>query len=303
MKKHFLAVVALLLLSIFLAGCGCGGSDVDLVSIAVTPPESTIVMGAAQQFTATGTYSDNTAKDITTLVTWTSSNLSTATISNATGSEGKAFGSFTGTTTITATSGSISGTAVLTVVPTLVSITVAPDGLSIQTGSAQQYTATGHYSDFSIKEITAQVVWSSTAAAVASVSNDEGTKGRALALTAGATSIVATSGEISGAAGLTVTAPPVVVPTVFLVSIKVTPENPWVGFGKTIQFTATGTYSDGSTRVITEECIWTSSKEDIATISNTPGSRGLATTDHKVGFTVITATQGNISGSTTLFDP
>ncbi len=58
-----------------------------------------------------------------------------------------------GATTITATSGLILGTAVLTVTPAvLVSITVAPTTASIAAGDTQQFTATGHYSDLSSAE-------------------------------------------------------------------------------------------------------------------------------------------------------
>lgn len=297
MRRNFLAVIALLFLPVLLAGCGCGGSDVALVSIAVTPETQTLVMGATQQYTATGTFSDSSTQDLTKLVTWSSSQQGTATISNATGAEGRASGVFTGTTTITATSGSISGTAALTVVPTLVSIAVTPQGASLAAGTEAQYTATGTYSDNTTQDLTGTVTWSSASGAVATIS----TQGRATAVAVGVTTITATSGLIAGSSTLTVTVPPP--PPVTLVSIKVTPENIWASFGKTIQYTATGTYSDGSTRNITELVVWSSSRPDIATISNTPGSQGLALTDHKIGLTVISAVLDNITGTTTLFDP
>jgi len=52
-----------------------------LVSMAVTPPNSSIADGTSQQFTATGTFSDNTTQDITPQVTWGSSDSSVAAIS------------------------------------------------------------------------------------------------------------------------------------------------------------------------------------------------------------------------------
>ena len=54
-----------------------------LMSIAVTPANPTIPTGGTQQFTATGTYSDQSTQNITTQVTWSSSNTSVATISNS----------------------------------------------------------------------------------------------------------------------------------------------------------------------------------------------------------------------------
>ena len=88
-----------------------------LVSITVTPANPSIVLGTTEQFTATGTYSDNSTQDMTTSVTWSSSAGSVATISNAAGSNGKATSVAAGTTTITATSGNISGSTTLTVTP------------------------------------------------------------------------------------------------------------------------------------------------------------------------------------------
>ena len=56
-----------------------------LTSIAVTPANPSILTGASQQFTATGTYSDGSTQNITSQATWTSSNTGVATI-NAEGS-------------------------------------------------------------------------------------------------------------------------------------------------------------------------------------------------------------------------
>ncbi|MDP2645520.1 MAG: Ig-like domain-containing protein, partial [Desulfobacterales bacterium] len=83
--------------------------------IVVTPVDPTIPIGLMQQFTATGTYSDGTTRDLTTSVTWSSSNTGTATVSNIPGSNGLATSVAAGSTTITATSESLSGSTTLTV--------------------------------------------------------------------------------------------------------------------------------------------------------------------------------------------
>ncbi len=181
-----------------------------LVAITVSPTIASIAAGNTQQFTATGHYSDLSTQDLTSSVTWSSSLTSFATISNASGCQGLATGVATGATTITATSGLISGVAALTVTPAvLTSITVSPTAATIATGHTQQFTATGHYSDLSTKDLTASVTWSSSTTSVATVSNTTGSKGLALGVGPGSSQIKATdagSGK-QAAADLTVVAP------------------------------------------------------------------------------------------------
>jgi hypothetical protein len=84
-------------------------SAATLRSIAVTPASPTISVGGMQQFTAMGTFSDGSMLDLSTIVTWSSSNVSIADVSNAVGSEGQATGFRSGSTTISAQRGSITG--------------------------------------------------------------------------------------------------------------------------------------------------------------------------------------------------
>lgn len=101
-------------------GCGGGsGSNVQpqthptVVSIAVTPTNPSVAMGLSQQFTATGTFSDNSTQNLTGSVTWSSLTTSVATINAG----GLALGVGTGSTTIQAVSGSVTGSTTLTVSP------------------------------------------------------------------------------------------------------------------------------------------------------------------------------------------
>ena len=90
-----------------------------------------MTIGHTQQFTATGTYSDLSTANLTDSVTWSSSLTGTGTVSNTSGSQGLGRAVSAGATTITATSGIITGTAIMTVTPTLPpppspSMTVSP---------------------------------------------------------------------------------------------------------------------------------------------------------------------------------
>ena len=81
-----------------------------------------------------------------------------------------------------------------------------------------------------------------------------------------------------------------------LKSIAVTPASPTIAPKSTQQFTATGTYSDGSTQNITTTVSWISATKTVATIGL---HTGLATAV-ATGSTSISANLGTVHGSTTL---
>ena len=91
------------------------GSAPTLQSIVVTPGSARIVPGLTQPFRATGSYSDNTTRDLTGQTTWGSSNTAVATIEAAGARAGEATGRSAGTTTITASLSGVIGSTTLTV--------------------------------------------------------------------------------------------------------------------------------------------------------------------------------------------
>jgi hypothetical protein len=176
-----------------------------LLSITVSPTQSSLPLGESEQLTATGNFSDGTTQNLTQSATWSSSALGVATITPG----GLAAGVATGTSSISATMSSITGSTTLTVtapVLVLVSIAVTPANASIAVGSTQQFTATGTYSDGSTQTLTSTATWSSSAPGVATISNASGLQGLATAAGVGTTTIEAASGAINGSTTLTVTA-------------------------------------------------------------------------------------------------
>src|SRR5206468_1017644 len=181
-------------------------STATLVSIAVTPTNPTIALGTTQHFTATGTFSDSATEDLTDSVTWGSSALGLAAVSNAVDSKGLVTSLAAGSATISATSGAVSGSTTLEVsTATLVSIAVTPTNPTIALGTTQHFTATGTYTDGSTQDLTDSVTWSSSSTIVATISNSANTKGRATTVLPGVTTIAATRGAVSGLTILTVT--------------------------------------------------------------------------------------------------
>ena len=85
-----------------------------IVSIQVNPQSSTLIVGATQQFSATGTLANGNTQDVTAIANWTSSNTSVVAAANL---QGYPLAMGAGTATITATVYGISGSATITVNP------------------------------------------------------------------------------------------------------------------------------------------------------------------------------------------
>ncbi len=206
----------------------------ELVTLVLTPPAPTIAKGETQAFTATGTYTDGTTPDLTGTAAWTSSD---PTIASIPASGGLATGLLPGQVTITATVGSVSATATLSVTPPeVVSLAIAPANPSRAAGETVQLQATGTLTDGTTQDVTAAVTWSSDTPAVATISAG----GLATALSVGTATLTATHPD-----GFTAST----VLTVALVPPTLTGFSPSAGpVGTTVTLTGTNL---GSTTAIT----------------------------------------------------
>src|SRR5882762_6026257 len=84
-----------------------------------------------------------------------------------------------------------------------------------------------------------------------------------------------------------------------MISISVTPANPTIAVGALQHFKATAKFKGGATADVTALVLWQSSATKVATISNTIGSKGLAT-GKSAGTTTIRASLLGLVGSTSL---
>ena len=172
--------------------------------------------------------------------------------------------------------------------PILRYVTVSPTSATIDAGTQQQFTATAYYSDGTYKDATSLVTWSSSNMAVATIANG----GLATGVGPGSTTITATA---AGTPGATAT-----LNVLQLQSIAISTPNTNIAAGATAQFTATGTFNNGSgtpvTQDITNQVTWNSSNQAAATIDSTGLATGVA-----AGQTSITASLlGVNSNSVTL---
>jgi len=268
-------------------------------SITVLPGSaSETFVGETTQFTATGNLTGTGGtQDVTTQVTWLSSNAQVATV-NSSGLV--TAGANSGTTTIIAEYGgltanatvnvTISGTGTTTGVP---SLTVTPGSASETfTGETTQFLATGNLTgNGGLQNLTSQVTWYSSNAQVATITP----AGLASAVGAGTTTIIAIAptGGLNASATLSVTisASGTGTPTIII-----TPNSETETFtGETTQFFATGNLTGvGPTQDLTGQVKWSSSNTQVATIIAGGATAGLATATG-YGTTLITAESGAVS--------
>lgn len=162
-------ILAFAVLVVLAFGVSCNGffTDPTLTSLAISPATPTIPVCttvsvpcttfSTKQFTAVGTFSDNTSSTVQ--ATWSSS--ASTTFASIDENSGLATAIAPGQATITATSvkfPGISNTTTLTVVPNVTSITVQPGSQSTTTAAGFTLTA----KDQSGNDISSLVTWNFT---------------------------------------------------------------------------------------------------------------------------------------------
>jgi uncharacterized protein YjdB len=279
------------------------------VTINVSPDTETLVriivepmtegpghVGRTKKFKAVAHYSNNASYTVTEVVTWASTETGIATID----SSGVATGMAEGSTDITAQSpdGSmISNPAALEVsAAVLDSLTIEPATvIKLPAGLYGPFKAIAAFSDNYTGDATNYVDWSSSDTAVATVSNSDGSKGLVTGIKVGTATITAT--DTSSVPSISATRDVQVTDAVFQ-SITVYPEEPEdmpAGYGFMQQFYATADLSDGSKYDATERVNWLSTDPNVATASNSIGSKGLVTA-LEVGETTIQASYSDKKG-------
>jgi hypothetical protein len=270
---------------------------IQLAAISVGPaaPPPQIAAGGTVQLIATGTYSDQSTKDVTSSVSWASANTTVATVTAGGLVTCVSSASTAQQVVISALGTTATGTVPVTcLAPTLTSVVLAPSNPTLAAGSSLQLTATANFSYGSPQNVTGSATWSTSNSSVATVF------GGLVTCVAGvnnAAMITATSGSGSGSTTVTCQAPA-------LQSISVTPKSSGeigeIPNGGTQQMTATGTYSYGPSRNITSAVTWTSSAPTVATVSATGLLRCKRRYSYSDGNTIISATSGTTTGSSNI---
>lgn len=296
---RWLAVVGIFCFALF--GCEKGdptalkeavkAAELNVTSITVEPVDGTITTGPnfPVQFTATGYRPDGSTIDVTTRVTWASSNTTIATV-NTTGrvstiTDGvvtisASLVSATGSTSLTASSEPLQSIAIY-------ADTSTPNDLSVSACKNLQLKAIGTYADGvrDIIPITNYVTWS-----VSAGDADISDSGLLQTFADGSIDVQASLDTVNSTAAVTADTD--------LTSVVVTPATHTLSINGTLQYTATGNYNDSSTANITNNVSWSSDNVTVANFNN-PDSSGLITA-LATGSAIVTGACGSTTGTANL---
>lgn len=168
-----------------------------LTSIRILPSNPNLSSGIQQQFVATGVYSDGSGKDLTGTVTWGSSTASVATIS----SSGLTTTTGQGTSTISASLGSVSNSTSLTVVAPPSSLLLTPTTSALLIGGNRTLALV----DQNGNRVTSATTWTVDNTAVLTLSTDNPPV--ITATNPGTAKVKATLGSLSAQATINVVVP------------------------------------------------------------------------------------------------
>lgn len=251
-----------------------------LSTISVSPATASVANGLTRQFTATANFSDGTSQNVTSGVTWSSSNTGTATIDTL----GLASAQNTGTTVITADYQSQTSTANLTVTDaTVLSLTIEPDSITVEKGGKANITVMANFSDGTSENVTSVATVTTDNAAIASINADNTIQ----AIGVGSANVTAAFNSAQS--------PPisVTVTNATVSSITITPDPLSLAKGTSQQLTATAEFSDGTSRDITDDVAWSTENSNLVSVS----SSGLVRAIDVTAGTIITADSGDVDAT------
>ncbi|HKV75128.1 MAG TPA: Ig-like domain-containing protein [Gemmatimonadales bacterium] len=243
-----------------------------LQKVILTPAASSVLTGATQQFSVSGQMSDGSTKSVAVNYTATGGTITAAGLYTA----GSTAGSFT--VIATQQGGTLADTSAVTVTaPVLQQVVINPAALNVQSGTIQQFSASGRMSDGSVSSVT--VTWNATGGIIT------GTGLYTAGVTAGSFRVIATQqgGTLADTCNVTITA-------ATLTQVITLPATVSLGSGNTQQFTVSGVLSNGSTT--TPAVTWSATGGTITT-------GGLYTAGSTAGtFRVIALQQGGTLADT-----
>jgi hypothetical protein len=217
------------------------------VELSLSPSSPTLPFDTPLRFTVRGHFADGSRRDVSALAEWTVSDAQGLAVMQA--PSGLLSGGRPGRYTITASyRGQRISTQMLITAATLTSLALSPKNPTIAKGTTQAFTAIGTFSDGSTQDLTSTSTWSISGLMGTSVAVLDSV-GVVLGTNPGTVSITAKNKGLSDSTVLRVT-------PAYLTSVDVTPSNPSLTRGSSLQLKATGSFSDGTTQDLSHLVSW-----------------------------------------------
>ena len=234
-----------------------------LKKITISPRDPMFEVDKFEPLRAKGEFSDNTFEDVTMKVVWESRNEKVAHME----SDGHCVTKAPGKADIWASDpeAEVIDTIKLTVnaagkAPKLVRLNVTPIDPTVSGFEPLQFTAMGDFADKSTHEVTDSVRWVSDKPDILAINERTGLATPGLIPDTAWVTAVDDATAVHARSEVTVKVPK-------LESIQIAPRDPSLHKGDTMDVTVMGTFSDGTTKDVTDKVTWSSNDRAVAAVA------------------------------------
>lgn len=267
---------------------GTGG----LQSLAISGLASTLPVGVRVPLTATATYPGGIQLNVTSRAVWTSLSPAVMSVSNGP-TAGLLAGQLPGSAQLTVTFEGAEASATVTVsTATLATLSILPGAPGGAVGISVPLQAQGEFTDGSLFDLTRQTRWSSANPSVVAISNGVLSRGVAMALQSGSSTVFGSfmrPDETVATGSVTFVGSPAVP-----VGVDIFPPsiNLSLSSSPSVSLRASARFSDGSSRDASSQVSWSVQSTAVAEVSSSGQLTAL-----EAGATTVVATLGALSGT------
>ncbi len=261
-----------------------------LQRLEIQPPLQPWLENSSQQLTAIGVYSDDSLRDLSEQVNWSSEDPAVVTVANNQGQAGLATAQSPGTTRISAVLGTVEGSIDVTIEQQQLSrLEITPSNPAVAKGTRLSFSVTGIYDNNAKQDLTEQVQWSIADTAIVAADTPSPSLTQLRAQSEGQTNLTVSLGNIQASSTITVT-------PATLIALDLQQGNEFIAVGTSTRLAAVASFSDSSQQTVTQQVAWSSADESIATVVASGDDAGRVF-GLKAGTTNITASWQNVNAT------
>ena len=246
-----------------------------LNSVTIQTVSQALPVDESIDLVAIAVYDDGTSRDVTVDGYWSSADTSKLTVSNGTGTRGRATGVAAGDVDVSFSFDGMSSSEQVTVeLVGISSISISPGAPMLAKGIDIQLTATAHFTNGSQIPVTDQCLFSSSDTALGTFLNVAGSYGYLNNVSeSNTTASFTVTADCSGTVG----SADVVITPATLVSLTLNHSDFVVNTYSQVALKAFGQYDDGGAEDLTDRVVWASSDGAVLHVSSSAGYEGEVT--------------------------